>query len=178
LTSNLIATQFDQISEVYDETRKPLKDAAVDKIVSITSRDGCSSIIEIGVGTGRIAKPLQERGLRTVGVDISKGMLLKAREKKIRELILADANNLPIREKSIDGAIFAHVLHIFEDPNEVFKKVVNVVRKEVIALVPKPTESQDNRDEIRETVRLLFEEASAKLGYTLSLGGEDLRELT
>jgi hypothetical protein len=35
LTSNLIATQFDQISEVYDETRKPLKDAAVDKIVSI-----------------------------------------------------------------------------------------------------------------------------------------------
>jgi ubiquinone/menaquinone biosynthesis C-methylase UbiE len=95
-----IATQFDRISQVYDETREPLKEAAVDKIKDILLRNGCSSIIEVGVGTGRVAKPLQERGFEVVGVDVSRGMLLKAREKGILRLILADADYLPIKKRS------------------------------------------------------------------------------
>ena len=73
--------QFDRISQIYDETREPLKEAAVNKIKNILLRDNCSSIMEVGVGTGRVAKPLQERSFEIVGLDVSKGMLLKAREK-------------------------------------------------------------------------------------------------
>lgn len=77
------ATQFDRISRVYDETRDSLKKTTIDKIASVLLKDGCSSILEIGIGTGRVAKPLQDRDFRIVRLDISMGMLLKAKEKKI-----------------------------------------------------------------------------------------------
>jgi ubiquinone/menaquinone biosynthesis C-methylase UbiE len=56
-------------------------------------------------------------------------MLLKAKEKKIERLILAYANHLPIRARSFDAAIFAHVLHMFEDPVGIFRDVTGVVTK-------------------------------------------------
>ena len=68
---------------------------------SIFPRDGCSTILEIGVGTGRVAKPLQDRNPKIVGVDISRGMIQRAREKRIERLILADASHLPIRARSL-----------------------------------------------------------------------------
>jgi SAM-dependent methyltransferase len=161
------ATQFDRISRVYDETRDSLKKTTIDKIASVLLKDGCSSILEIGIGTGRVAKPLQDRDFRIVGLDISMGMLLKAKEKKIERLILADANHLPIRAKSFDAAILAHVLHIFENPTEVFRGVTGVVRKEVIALVRKrdaePYKGSGNYNVIRQ----ILQEAAAKVGYTL-----------
>jgi ubiquinone/menaquinone biosynthesis C-methylase UbiE len=162
-----IATQFDRISQIYDETREPLKEAAVNKIRNILLRDNCGSIIEVGVGTGRIAKPLQERGLEIVGLDISRGMLLKAREKGVLRLILADAGFLPLKKKSFDAAILAHVLQIFENPAEVFGKIVGVVKNDVVALIRKRNDAlaSDNSDE--SVMRQVFERVSAQMGYAL-----------
>jgi SAM-dependent methyltransferase len=42
---------------------------------------GEGSALELGIGTGRIALPLAERGVRVHGVDLSKPMLTKLREK-------------------------------------------------------------------------------------------------
>jgi ubiquinone/menaquinone biosynthesis C-methylase UbiE len=162
-----IATQFDRISQIYDETREPLKEAAVDKIKNILLRDNCSSIIEVGVGTGRVAKPLQERGFEIVGLDISKGMLLKAREKGVLRLILADVDFLPLREKSFDAAILAHVLQIFENPAEVFGKIVGVVKKEVVALVRKRGDAHASDSSDDSIMRQVFEKVSAQMGYAL-----------
>jgi ubiquinone/menaquinone biosynthesis C-methylase UbiE len=165
-----IATRFDRISQIYDETREPLNEAAVNKIRKILRRDDCSSIVEVGVGTGRVAKPLQERGFEIVGLDISKGMLLKARNKGILRLILADADFLPLKEKSFDAAILAHVLQIFENPAEVFEKIVDVVKKEVVALVRKRDDalaSRSSDDGMMSMMRQVFERVSAQMGCTL-----------
>jgi ubiquinone/menaquinone biosynthesis C-methylase UbiE len=165
-----IATQFDRISQIYDETREPLKEAAVNKIKNILLRDNCSSIIEVGVGTGRVAKPLQERGFEIVGLDISRGMLLKAREKGILTVILADADFLPLKEKSFDAAILAHVLQIFDSPADVFAKIADVAKKEVIALVRKRDDalaSDSGDDRMISMMRQVFEKVSAQMGYAL-----------
>jgi ubiquinone/menaquinone biosynthesis C-methylase UbiE len=173
-----IATRFDRISQVYDETREPLKEAAVDKIEDILLRDGCSSIIEVGVGTGRVAKPLQERGFEIVGLDISRGMLLKAREKRVLRLILADSDYLPIKEKSFDAAILAHVLQIFENPMDVFGKILGVVKKEVVALVRKHDDtvtSDSSSDGMMSIMRQTFEKVSSEMGYALPSRAGDWR---
>jgi ubiquinone/menaquinone biosynthesis C-methylase UbiE len=168
-----IAAQFDRISQIYDETREPLKEAAIDKIRNILMRDNCGSIVEVGVGTGRIAKPLQERGFNIVGLDVSRGMLLKAREKRVLRLILADADFLPLREKSFDAAILAHVIQTFENPAEVFRKIVGVVEKEMVALVRKRDDALASESGDYSMMRQVFEKVSAKMGYALpSRGGE------
>jgi ubiquinone/menaquinone biosynthesis C-methylase UbiE len=161
-----VAAQFDRISRIYDETREPLKEAAVNKIKKILLRDACRSIVEVGVGTGRVAKPLQERGFEIVGLDISKGMLLKAREKGIFKLVMADADSLPLRQKSFDAAILAHVLQIFENPSEVFDKIVGVVKKEMIALVRKRNDAVSSSDDsMISAMRQVFEKVSTQMGY-------------
>lgn len=162
-----IATQFDRISHIYDETREPLKKSAVDKIKNVFLRDGCSSIIEVGVGTGRVAKPLQEMGFEIVGLDISKGMLLKAREKGVLRLVLADAGYLPMEEKSFDAAILAHVLQIFENPGEVFGKIFGVVKKDVVALIRKRDDTLADDSSGNSVMKQFFAQVSAKMGYTL-----------
>jgi len=168
------ASQFDRISEVYDETRVPLKKSTVEKIVSVLAGDGCSTVLEIGVGTGRVAKPLQDCNLKIIGMDISSGMIRKAREKRIERLILGDANHLPLRARSVDAAIFAHVLHIFEDPVRIFQSVSGVVTKEIIALVRKQQDSElfgvGNR-----LMWQTLQESAAKLGYNFPIHAGEWR---
>lgn len=172
------ANQFDEISPVYDETREPLKGTTVNKIESILLRDSCKSIIEVGVGTGRVAKPLQDRGFEIVGLDISKGMIHKAREKNVHGLILAEANHLPIKNKSFDAALFAHVLHIFEDPTQVLREVSNLVRKDVIALVRKRDGGSRESANGNKMLWQMLQEASARVGYALPIraGGRRRKE--
>jgi SAM-dependent methyltransferase len=67
-------------ADTYDEWHKGLMDdeGAVAALADLA--DG-GPVLELGVGTGRLAVPLAERGVEVVGVDISPEMLAKLREK-------------------------------------------------------------------------------------------------
>jgi ubiquinone/menaquinone biosynthesis C-methylase UbiE len=162
------AERFDRISEVYDETREPLTEEALDKAARILSNDGCKLILEVGIGTGRIAKPLQQRSFEIVGVDLSRGMLAKAQRKGIRSLVMGDANHLPFGDKTFDAAVLAHVLHLLENPAETFGKLARVARNEIVVFVRKrdgasPFPAGDERSRLRQTFRKVAEE----MGYTI-----------
>ena len=69
-------------------------------------------ILDLGCGTGFSSDILIQNGFRVIGIDILNDMLLKAREKKKNsknykslDLILADINNLPIKNNKIDHII-------------------------------------------------------------------------
>jgi SAM-dependent methyltransferase len=161
-----VRQRFDAISSVYDETRVPLTDEALDTAARVLSKDGCRLILEVGVGTGRIAKPLQARGFDVVGVDFSPGMLSAARQKGVASLVLGDANSLPLRDKSVDAALLAHVLHLLEEPAETFGKLARVARNEIVAFVrdrsvaPSPS-GPDGPGSLGEAFRTTAEE----MGY-------------
>ena len=63
-----VVQQFDQIAAVYDETREPLDDATLRGLQQAIEDSGCRSLLEVGVGTGRIAQPLSERGFHVTGL--------------------------------------------------------------------------------------------------------------
>lgn len=162
------AGRFDRISEVYDETREPLTEEALDKAALLLSNDGCKRVLEVGIGTGRIAKPLQQRNFEIVGVDISRGMLAKAQQKGIEDLVMGDANHLPFEDKTFDAAVLAHVLHLLENPAETFGKLARVSRNEIVVFVRKRDDAStfpagDERSVLRQTFRKVAEE----MGYTL-----------
>jgi len=73
-----VGEEFDGISEIYDSTRQAATEAKL-RAVSSELR-GCSTILDVGVGTGRFAKPLSDLGFEIVGIDISRKMMLKARQ--------------------------------------------------------------------------------------------------
>ncbi|MHB8360975.1 MAG: class I SAM-dependent methyltransferase [Thermoplasmataceae archaeon] len=124
---------FDDIAEFYDETRGKITVEEIDSIISQLT--GLNSVIEIGVGTGRMAFPLQERGYDITGLDISLKMLEKAKKRGVKHLVIGDAKKLPFLDKSFDAAIMIHIFHLVDDLREVMKEAGRVTRKVVISLV-------------------------------------------
>jgi ubiquinone/menaquinone biosynthesis C-methylase UbiE len=128
-----IGAEFDSISEIYDSTRGAATEAEL-KAISSELRD-CRTILDVGVGTGRFAKPLSDRGFEIVGIDFSRKMMSKARQKGVQNLILADAHNMPFRDGSFDASIIIHVLHLIPDWLNVAREMGRVTRDKVAALL-------------------------------------------
>ena len=127
--------EFDRIADVYDETRRALGKETLDGIRQMLTEHGCNSILEIGVGTGRVSAPLLKSGYEISGVDVSRRMMERARTKGVSTLILADGRMTPFREKSFDATLMAHVFHLLEDPLSVMYEAARVSRVGVFALV-------------------------------------------
>jgi ubiquinone/menaquinone biosynthesis C-methylase UbiE len=172
-----VADRFDRISEVYDETREPLTEEALDKAALVLSNDGCKRILEVGIGTGRIAKPLQQRNFEIVGVDFSRGMLTKAQTKGIENLVMGDANHLPFEDKTVDAAVLAHVLHLLEYPAETFGKLARVTRNEIVVFVRKRDDASSvTIGDERGVLRQAFRKAAEEMGYTLPSRPDEWRD--
>jgi SAM-dependent methyltransferase len=78
------ATYGDRIADVYDERVAQMgipKDEAVELLAELAHELGAGSVLELAIGTGRIALPLKERGVEVHGVDISEEMVAKLWEK-------------------------------------------------------------------------------------------------
>jgi SAM-dependent methyltransferase len=108
---------FDRVADVYDRTRAmpPEVTAAVTAGIADVLRETAPNprLLEVGIGTGRIAVPLAEAGVRVVGIDVAPAMLARLRSKRADlVVVVADATAPPFRAASFDGALFVHVLHL------------------------------------------------------------------
>jgi len=70
-----VAERYDQDAEMFDPA---VVDPVVDFLVELA---GDGAALELGIGTGRIAIPLAERGIRVHGIDLSEAMLARLRAK-------------------------------------------------------------------------------------------------
>jgi SAM-dependent methyltransferase len=72
------STYGDRIAEIYDDLYSKYDPATVDLLTSLAGRGGA---LELGIGTGRIALPLKERGIIVMGIDTSPAMVSKLKAK-------------------------------------------------------------------------------------------------
>src|SRR5262249_36374538 len=85
---------FDRVAHCYDETRAMPEDAhaAITAGIARAARAVAPDplLLEMGIGTGRIALPLAESGIRIVGIDVARAMLARLRARR-RDLPVAVA---------------------------------------------------------------------------------------
>ena len=79
----------EHVAATYDERSASMFDSAVvepavDRLAELAGDGGA---LEFAIGTGRIALPLAERGVRVAGMDNSEAMLARLREKPGAERI-------------------------------------------------------------------------------------------
>lgn len=72
-------TYGDRIAEVYDGLYSGLDTEGA--VETLTELAGSGPVLELAIGTGRLALPLAERGLAVHGLDASEEMVKKLREK-------------------------------------------------------------------------------------------------
>jgi ubiquinone/menaquinone biosynthesis C-methylase UbiE len=126
---------FDRAADIYDATRK-LPDAASRKITDGLLREiraaGADWVLEVGIGTGRMARPLMAHGVRMAGVDISQQMMTRllaqlTPDHTWPELLLGDATALPFRDGSFRAAMVVHVLHLVSSIEETLAEIRRVL---------------------------------------------------
>lgn len=128
---------FDRAADYYDRTRTVSPEAMRATIEMLVSEiGGRTPCLEIGVGTGRIAVPLEEAGVPVVGLDLSRPMLAKARGKsRDLPLVEADATALPVAAGAFGSAIGSWVLHLVADIGVTVSELMRAVRPGGIVLI-------------------------------------------
>jgi SAM-dependent methyltransferase len=132
MTSESIA--FDRAAGYYDETRG-FPPGEEKQIAELISRAGGytaqSRVLEIGVGTGRIALPLAAHVGALIGIDLSRAMLGRLRAKQSREpvhVVQADATRLPFASHVFDAAVAVHVFHLIPNWQGVLNELARALR--------------------------------------------------
>jgi SAM-dependent methyltransferase len=127
------SVSFDRAAGFYDQTRG-FPPGMADEMAALAMNmlDGRTRALEIGVGTGRIAKPMLARGLHLTGVDLSRGMMNRLRETlgDLPSPMLIEGNimRLPFADDSFDAVIAVHILHLVSDWQVVLDEVRRVLQ--------------------------------------------------
>ncbi len=104
------ATYGERIAGVYDEFYTGAEEDAVDLLCELAA-DG--RVLELGIGTGRIALPLAERGLEVVGIDASEAMIDKLRAKPCGGEIHVVQGSFAEIPSELDGECFDLAFVVF-----------------------------------------------------------------
>ena len=155
---------FDRVADHYDATRAIPHDALTAVTAGIVRTlhevTPTPSVLEVGIGTGRIAVPLAAAGIRMTGVDIAPAMLARLRAKHAElPVAIASALALPFRRRAVDAVLFVHLLHLIPDARQAMRAAHAVVRPDGLLLYGRTDHSDSPRRRtiagLREIVREL-----------------------
>jgi len=86
-------------------------------------------ILDIGCGTGNIAKEFYKKGYRVIGIDIDLSMIKIAKMKsKEVDFIVQDANKLGLRKNLADIVIGTHVTFPSDDLRRIFAQAFEILK--------------------------------------------------
>jgi ubiquinone/menaquinone biosynthesis C-methylase UbiE len=129
---------FDSMAEFYDETRvfdTNCLNSALDYIVDRFPPAKFCGILYPGIGTGRIAIPLAERGYRVTGVDISEEMLALLKKRVMQagqsfqiSFQKADVLELSFPAEAFDMAIAVHLFYFIPRWKQAVDTILRAVR--------------------------------------------------
>lgn len=114
--------------------------------------------LDVGAGTGMVARHLAALGRPVLGVDRTHDMLVVARRRVGARVVLGDAERLPFRAGSVDDAYSVWLLHLVDIPT-VLGEVARVLRPGGRYLV---TPTSDGRPGVHP-VRTITEEMVRRL---------------
>ena len=133
MTASLV---FDQAVSYYDQTRIDpawVMDAVAESIMREAHLTRASKVLEIGIGTGRIALPLHAREMPVFGIDLSLAMMGEL-QKKIAggnarvAFGQADANHLPFADATFEAAYAVHVYHLVANWEYALRQALRVLK--------------------------------------------------
>jgi SAM-dependent methyltransferase len=112
-------SSYDSIAELYDPWSRSVTEDVDFYVAEARKADG-APVVELGVGTGRIAIPTAQAGIQVIGVDSSPRMLALCRQRAkeagvaaLLDLREGDLRNPPVKERvSLVTSPFRSLLHL------------------------------------------------------------------
>jgi phosphatidylethanolamine/phosphatidyl-N-methylethanolamine N-methyltransferase len=129
-----IVEAYRRWANVYDAVFGGVSAKGRRRAVNLVNRLPGRDVLEVGVGTG-LALPHYDRHKRITGIDLSKEMLAKARERRMRygldhveALLEMDAEATAFPDASFDIAVAMFVASVVPNPGRLLQELRRVVR--------------------------------------------------
>lgn len=120
---------FDIVAPIYERFHFGAQ-KTFDKISSIVIFEPLDITIDLGGGTGRIAKFLANKVQKVTVVDTSERMLKQCRRRHPElSCIHAEAQSLPFADNSVNKVIIIDAFHHFKNQNQVVQEIKRVLAK-------------------------------------------------
>jgi phosphatidylethanolamine/phosphatidyl-N-methylethanolamine N-methyltransferase len=133
MRTDQVAEAYGRWAPVYDLVFGAVFKTGRSEAIEAAERIG-GRVLEIGVGTG-ISLPQYGRNCRIVALDISEGMLAKARERvaklglrNVEEIAVGDAERLAYEDASFDSVVAQYVITSVPNPEAALDEFARVVR--------------------------------------------------
>jgi phosphatidylethanolamine/phosphatidyl-N-methylethanolamine N-methyltransferase len=162
-----VTKAYDRWAPVYDLVFGAVFKEGRSVAVEAAERVG-GRILEVGVGTG-ISLPLYSGKNDIFGIDISEGMLLKARKRvadlgltNVRDLLVMDAEHLDFPDNHFDVVVAQYVISTAPNPEAVLDEFARVLKPggEIVVVTRVGAEAG-----LRRSLEKWFAPAARKLGW-------------
>lgn len=122
---------FDEDAAAYDRVRPVAPGYVFDELVALAGLRPDAAVVEIGPGTGQATRPLAERGLRIVALELGSGLAARARENLAAfpqvEVVTAAFESWDPGAARFDAVVACNSFH-WVDPAIRFARVAAVLR--------------------------------------------------
>src|SRR5262245_41858357 len=124
-------SEYDAIARIYDSWSRSVTEDVLFYVEEARRAGG--PVVELGVGTGRIAVPIAHDGIRVIGVDSSPGMLEVCAERARIAGATLDLRLGDLREPPVDERVplviipFRSLLHLRDDDDR--RRALRAVRR-------------------------------------------------
>lgn len=115
---------FDRMAPLYDRVMPPANGEALAAGLDHATRP-IDRLLDIGGGSGRAAASLT--GPEITVVDVSPGMLARAREVRELSVVAGDAGRLPFRDGTVDAATIVDAFHHLPEPDATLREAARVI---------------------------------------------------
>ena len=134
IDADAVRSTYRRWAGIYDTVFGGVTGPGRHRAVAAINRLPAGRVLEVGVGTG-LALPEYRRDMQVVGVDLSRPMLEKARqrvaEKRLRNvlgLFEMDAERMAFADGSFDVAVAMYTASVVPDARRLFAEMSRVVR--------------------------------------------------
>ena len=124
---------FDRVADLYDLVMPSARIGPLRDGLAFADRR-IDRIVDLAGGTGRAADGLADAGFDPLVVDISAGMLRRARAAG-HDAVRGDAGSLPLCDGAVDAAVVVDALHHLPDPEAALASARTVLRPGGVVII-------------------------------------------
>lgn len=121
--------KFDKVFGKYDRFIEIMNFDKSEEIKDILDLGGDETLLDIGGGTGKLAKYLSSYCKKVYVLDESQGMLSKVKGGENIIPLLGDALNTGFDSESLDVVILSDVLHHIENQDKLIEEIHRLLKK-------------------------------------------------
>ncbi len=129
-----VINAYRRYAGIYDLLFGPIMHHGRKRIVEALAGQPGDRILEVGVGTG-LSLPLYPKGVHVTGIDVSREMLEKARQRvaqrqlsQVEDIRLMDAERMDFKDGFFDKVVAMYVVSVAPNPTRVVEEMRRVCK--------------------------------------------------